>query len=281
MPSTIDRLRGFSTFWNAANWTGGVLPAAGDTAQVMDGFDDLTSTNDASGTNLAAVIFGANYGTPTTTVGTNPEPIKVVCDQSGAGLFRFQGQAASINLVSISATSKIDIVEISPGNSTCVVSLSAMAITTELLVDSGTVTLGSTCDVNTLLTQTGGTVIVSERAADPIPTINVRGGRMTLRRRWTSLNVSGGAVVTIDLPAGETGGTIVNNGGTVVHKRGNTGAHTHAGGTIDFSTLASSPTIASATVYAGTVYIKERGTFAPVYTSGLAIRGKGPRYAST
>lgn len=153
-----------------------------------------------------------------------------------------------------------------------------MLIGGELVIDSGAVNADSNTDLAGVLYVGGGSAVVEYRASAPVGTVVVAGGgRLTIRRAWTTMKVGAGATVVIELPDGVTGGTIENLGGTVRHVSGDTGAQTHYAGTYDAGSLIRNATVAACTFYSAVTYLAPGLGCTITFTAGPVEKGKGPK----
>lgn len=262
----------------AGPWVPAGAPSAGDDVQQLAGSESFTSNTDVSGTNLLSVFFGPGYGSVSAIAGTSTNPLKFRCDQTGNGLLRFAGSAAQFNLRSGGATTKIDRVWLFPRTLTTAITIGSVLIGGELVIDAGSVSADANTDLPGTLYVGGGSAVIERRASAPVGTVVVAGGgRLTMRRTWTTMKVGAGATVEIELQDGDTGGTIENLGGTVVHRSGDTGAQTHYAGTYDAGGLLRNATVAACTFYSAARYVAPALGCTISFTSGPTEKGKGPK----
>ena len=270
---TKTRVRGSTNWADTAYWNGGTLPVTNDDVQVLEGTDSFATGLNQAGVNLSSLLFDAGYGDLSTTVGAAGSPLRYDVNGTGAKLMRFAGSCAAFFFQG-GTTGNVGQLEWFPSGGAGRLLISGSTITT-LVLQTGSATINDDVAVTTLVVE-GGDHLLRTHASNT-PAITATGGRLRIERDWTTLEISGGAVVTIALAAGVTGGTINNRGGTLVWESGDAGAVSVFAGELDQSRLARASACGTLTLYGQAVERRAKGVarLTPGGSGRVEI-GRGP-----
>lgn len=257
--ATKIRYPGSKDWTNTTYWSGGAVPANGDDVRVTKGADGFDTNLNNPTKDYLSLWFDRGYGDQSTKVGTSASPFEADIDRTNTGVFKFAGQCAEFNIKAGSGTGVINQLEWFPLNDNATLKTGA-ATTALLILQSGRSVIGSAHVVTSMVVE-GGSHVLQTHASNT-PAIVCTGGTLTVQRDWSSLTVSGKAVVIIELDSAFTGGTITVHGkdARIIWRFGNTGNCVFYAGVMDLSELSLDSTRGTLGMYGAATEIKERGS---------------------
>lgn len=274
--ATRYRLKGSTDFMASAYW-GGASPASNDDLRIGEGADGFDTNTSQPSIDLKSIWFDKRFGDPSTRIGITGGPLTFDVNQTGTGVFKFQGRCAELGYA-FGAGAACATMEWSPQNDTAKLLAGGTGTFTELLLQRGQSTIGSGAAITTGVIEGGYHVIAAH--ASNTPALTVSGGVLVLRRDWSSLKVCGTGQVIVELDAGVTGGTIEIAGDPnacgVMIRQGDTGAITGISGVLDETELQRAATVANATFYSRLTRLRRNGAAEIAFTSGPTNKGLGP-----
>lgn len=214
---------------NLATAMGGA-PASGDTVYVNKWATDYNAA-DLSAADLTLFVITAGFSG--SFQAANSGQLKLVVNQTGAGVFINQSSSPRIDLVSTSSTGVIDEIRNQPAIGG-VLTISTLKCTDFFQVDRGSVRIASDVDLTNAYID-GGRVEFADGASFTTTLIVACSGDVVLNRDATTVNIEGTATVTIN-STNCTPTTINMRGGTlVVAECGGIGTIAGFSGLVDFS----------------------------------------------
>lgn len=233
MPSTVRYKKGSSDVSATASYYGGALPVGGDTFEMDEGvgaFDQVA--NALAGVDLLA--FNVRRGC-SVNIGSASAPFEVDIDQTGTGVFRYEGAGQEVWL-SGGSGGAIHTVIFSPAAQTV---MRLMACDNDVLqVFSGTMIVPSTTTVIAVEVTGPGQAVLQQHASDTTGAVTVNAGAtLTTRRRIAAAStVAAGGTLKYDVDSTTTTSTITVNG-TLELTKGSITVDLKPGAVLDASRL--------------------------------------------
>lgn len=257
--ATRTRLRGSSDWADTAYWSGGVLPATNDDVRFVEGIDSLTLSLNQSAVSLSTLYFDSAYGDGTTVIGTAGAPLQIDVNGSGAKIVKVAARLRTIYLAGGSGGT-ISRIEFFPAAATCELILSSATVPT-LILQTGTSRTLDSVTLTTVVVEDGDHTF--DGKSGNAPNYECVGGITRIKGDWGTLNISGNAVVYIDVPSGITCGTITGRGdpsrSQLVWLQGDTGNVVMYSGILDLGQLKRDCTRGTLDLYSQATVKSERG----------------------